>query len=270
MSVYDSRLLLMYCCVMAALLGAVFGSFLNCMAWRIAHGETVWRGRSRCPSCGHVLGPAELIPVVSWLIQRGRCRACGERISPRYPLTELGFALITVLCVLRFDLTVECLRNWVFLCCLFVLSLTDIEVYEIPDGCLITAAAVWVAALPLLWSGWLQVLLHAAAAAALGGGLLVISLALDRILKKETLGGGDIKLFALVGLYLGPAGALLALILSCVLGLLFILAGTHRRGAASAPVSGAIPFGPAVSAASALTLLYGGGVIDWYMGLLGL
>lgn len=271
MSIYESRLLLVYCVAVAALLGAVFGSFLNCMAWRLAHDESVWRGRSRCPRCGHTLGASELIPVVSWLVQRGRCRACGERISVRYPLTELAFAAVTVLCLLRFDLTVLCLRDWIFFCCLFVLSLTDLEVYEIPDGCLITAAAAWLLTLPFLWQGWGEAAAHIVTAVLLGGGLLGLSLALDRILKKETLGGGDIKLFAVVGLYTGPVGALLALITACVLGLLFLLLRRGRRDMASeAPTPGAIPFGPAIAAAAALVLLFGGGAIDWYMGLLGL
>ena len=111
MSIYEYRPLLIFCVILAAALGAVLGSFLNCAAWRIVRGESFVRGRSRCPSCGHILGVTELIPVVSWLKQRGRCKWCGERISARYPLTELCAALITVLCLLRFDLTVLCLRT---------------------------------------------------------------------------------------------------------------------------------------------------------------
>ena len=140
MSIWSDRGLLIYCSVVAFCLGAVFGSFLNCAAWRIAHGESFLRGHSRCPSCGHALGPRDLVPIFSWLFQRGRCRYCGEKISVRYPLTELAFALLTLLCLWRFDLTVLCLRNWVFLACLFCLSLVDLECYTIPDGCLLIAA----------------------------------------------------------------------------------------------------------------------------------
>ena len=153
MSIYLSRGILLYCGALACVLGAVFGSFLNCAAWRIAHGESFLRGHSHCPTCGHELGARDLVPVLSWAFQRGRCRYCGEKISVRYPLTELAFALLTLLCLLRFDLTALCLRNWVFLCCLFCLSLVDLESYTIPDGCLLTALGAWLAALPFLRPG---------------------------------------------------------------------------------------------------------------------
>ena len=149
MSIWDSRGLLIYCCAVSVLLGAVFGSFLNCAAWRLAHGESVLRGRSHCTACGHVLGAGDLVPVLSWLFLRGKCRYCGNRIPARYPLTELVFAVLTLLCLLRFDLSWLCLRNWILLCCLFCLSLTDLECMIIPDVLLLIAAAAWVLFLPL-------------------------------------------------------------------------------------------------------------------------
>ena len=94
MSIYEYRPLLVFCVIVAAMLGAIAGSFLNCAAWRIVRGESFVRGRSRCPSCGHILGVTELIPVVSWVLSRGRCRYCGEKVSVRYPLTELAFGAI--------------------------------------------------------------------------------------------------------------------------------------------------------------------------------
>ena len=263
-SIWDSRGLLIYCCCVAAALGAVFGSFLNCAAWRIAHGRSFLKGRSICPSCEHELRAADLVPVFSWLFLKGRCRYCGERIPARYPLTELAFALLTVLCLLRFDLTVLCLRNWIFLGCLFCLSLVDLEAYIIPDGCLLTALAAYLAALPLLRPGWAAVGRGVLAGLLFGGGLLLLSLLMDRILKKESLGGGDVKLFAVIGLYLGLVGTLFTMLLACVIGLLLGL--LLRRGEGGKP----IPFGPAISLAAAFVLLYGDGMINWYLGLLGL
>ena len=262
-SIWDDRALLIYCCCVAAVLGAVFGSFLNCAAWRIAHGESFLRGRSRCPSCGHALGLPDLVPVFSWLFLRGRCRHCKAKISVRYPLTELAFALLTVLCLLRFDLTVLALRNWIFLCCLFCLSLVDLESFVIPDSCLIIAAAAWLLALPFLRPGWREILSSVLAGVGCGGAMLLISLWLDKLLKKESLGGGDVKLFAVVGLYLGPVGVLFTVLLSCAAGLLF--ASARRRGGGQA-----IPFGPSISLAAAAMLLYGEGLVAWYLGLLGL
>ena len=124
----------------------------------------------------------------------------------RYPLTELAFALLTLLCLLRFDLSVLCLRNWIFLGCLFCLSLVDLEAYVIPDGCLLIAAGAWLLALPFLKPGLGEILRAVLAGLAFGGGLLLLSLVMDKLLRRESLGGGDVKLFAVVGLYLGFVG----------------------------------------------------------------
>lgn len=264
MSIWMDRGFLIYCGVLAFALGAVFGSFLNCAAWRIAHGESFLRGRSHCTACGHALGARDLVPILSWLFQRGRCRYCGAKISVRYPLTELAFAVLTVLCLLRFDLTVLCLRNWIFLCCLFCLSLVDLECLTIPDGCLLTAVGAWVLALPFLKPGWAEILRHVLAGLAFGGGILLVSILMDKLLGKESLGGGDVKLFAVVGLYLGFVSTLFCVMLSCVFGLLFALL-LNRGGKGRA-----IPFGPSISAAAAFMLLYGQGLVQWYLGLLGL
>lgn len=262
MSIYETRPLLAFCVALAAVFGAVMGSFLNCAAWRIVHGESFVRGRSHCPACGHALGVGELIPVLSWAIQRGRCRWCGAKLSARYPLTELGFALVTVLCLLKFDLTALCLRNYVFLCCLFLLTLTDLEDMIIPDGCHVAAVLAWLVALPLgLFTGWKDAGVSLLSALAFGGGLLLVSLVMDRALKKDSMGGGDIKLFAVVGLYLGFIGTLLALMVACVLGLAFHALSRRGKGRE-------FPFGPSIAAAAAAVLLYGGPLIEWYRGLL--
>ena len=252
--------LLAWCVIVCAMLGAVFGSFLHCAAWRIARGERFVSGRSRCPDCGHVLGLPDLIPLLSWLILRGRCRHCGAKIPVRYFLAELFCAAVTVACLFRFDLTVLCLRNWGFLCCLFLLSLVDMDISEIPDGSLLAAALIWLAALPFCWNGWKDALLHVASGVAFGAVLLLVSLAMDRILKKESLGGGDVKLVAVIGLYLGFLPTLFALILACILGLVqAVLSGrTHGK---------AFPFGPALSAAAALMLFFGEALAGWYLGL---
>lgn len=262
LSIWENRGLLIYCCCVAAVLGAVFGSFLNCAAWRIAHGESFVKGRSHCINCGYELGLWDLIPVFSWLFLRGRCRKCGSKISIRYPLTELFFAVLTVLCLLRFDLTVLCLRNWVFLCCLFCLSLVDLESFTIPDGTLLIAFGAWLLALPFLRPGWAWIGLRFLAGLVFGGGILLVSLLMDKLLKKESLGGGDVKLFAVCGLYLGFAGSLFGMLFACLFGLLF----SRLRGAKNGQP---FPFGPAISLAAALMLLYGDGLVGWYFGLMG-
>ncbi len=249
-----------YCIVLGALLGAVLGSFLHCAAWRIARGEKWTTGRSHCPACGHALGAVELIPLLSWPLLGGRCRHCKAPIPVRYFLAECFFAALTVACMFAFGLSALCLRNWGFLCCLFLLSLVDLEIREIPDGCLIAAALLWLVTLPLLWSGWKDALLHVGAGLVYGGAILLLSLWMDRILKKESLGGGDVKLLAVIGLYLGFVQTLFALILACLLGLAQALLTGRTRGKQ-------FPFGPALSAAAALTLFFGEKLAAWYLGL---
>ena len=263
MSIYEYEPFLIFAGILAVCFGAVMGSFLNCAALRIVCGESFLKGRSHCPSCGHTLGALELIPVLSWLLQKGRCRACGQKISARYPLTEIIFGLVTLACLLRFDLTVLCLRNYIFLCCLFLLVLTDLEAMIIPDGCHIAAVLAWAGAQPFLFEGWNHVSLQVLSGLLFGGGLLLISLVMDHVLGRDSLGGGDIKLFAVIGLYLGIIGTLFTLMLSCILGLLIhAIAQRGKNG------SREFPFGPAIAVSAAGMLLFGEPLIRWYQGFL--
>lgn len=268
MSIYEYTPALIYGIVLAACVGAALGSFLNCAAWRIVHGESFLKGRSHCPNCGHTLGFTELIPVISWIIQKGKCKSCGTKISIRYPLTELGFAVVSVLCLLRFDLTVEGLRYYLFFCVLFLLTLTDLEDSIIPDGCHIAAVIIWVATEPFLFTGWRDVLFHVLAMVIYGGGLLLVSLIMDKVLGRDSMGGGDIKLFAVVGLYLGIIGTLFALVLACVVGLL--LHRITQRGKEDEEETKEFPFGPWIALATTFVILYGQPMIDWYVSLLGI
>jgi len=263
MSIYEYTPILIYSIVIAFVFGTCMGSFLNCAAWRYVNGESVLKGRSHCTSCGHELGLRDLIPVISWLASKGRCRYCGERISARYPITEVLFGIITVFCLLSFDFTVLCLRNYIFLAALFVLTLTDIDAMVIPDGCHIASLAAWVAAEPFLFEGWKNLMYYAGAGLLFGGGLLAVSLALDRAMGRDTLGGGDIKLVAVAGLYLGVIGTLFMLMIACLCGLIYnyLINKTSEKGSA-------FPFGPWIASASAMMLLFGQPLVDLYMALL--
>lgn len=269
-----------YTGVLFFVFGTVLGSFLNCMAWRIAHHESVLKGRSHCAVCGHVLGAADLVPVFSYLLLKGRCRYCRERISPRYMAAEVVCGAGFVLSFLRFGLSPRTLQAVVLFCILLALSLVDFEIYEIPDR-FILAGIVWY--LATLWFpdrrlnlmgmtieaagaqgafslsawGW-NLLAGLTGGFAIGGGMLVISLIFDRLLGKESMGGGDIKLYFMTCLYLGLAQGLFCLILSCIVGL--VIAAVMRKNR--------VPFGPAISLAAFLTLLYGEGFVNWYLSFL--
>jgi len=247
----------LYCAIMSFVLGSVFGSFINCFAWRITHHESILKGRSHCAVCGHTLAALDLVPIFSWLFLRGKCRYCGEKISPRYMLTELALGAAFLLCFLRFGFSWETLRMMALSVALLGLSLVDLEIQEIPDGFIIYGIALWALMLPLmaepvkaLWQGLLSGVL-------IGGGILLVSLVMDKVLKKESLGGGDVKLLFMVSLYMSPIAALINLVLACVVGLLFVVALKREK----------IPFGPSISLASFATVLMGEQIAAWYLGL---
>ena len=268
LSLWDAPSITVFFAVIAFVFGATMGSFLNCAAWRIAHREPFIKGHSRCPSCGHELGVLDLFPIFSWLFLRGKCRYCKAKVSARYFITEVAFALLTLGTLCRFDLTFDCLRNYIFICCLFVLSLVDLDIFEIPNGTLIIPAiayfGVWGATIPAQGFRWGELIEHVVSGVALGAFVLIVSLILDKILKKDSLGGGDIKLLAVVGLYLGAIGSVFALILSCVIGLLMGILLKKKDS------EGHFPFGPAIAAATVIMLFVGEFIVEWYKGILGI
>ena len=264
MSIYDTGFSLIYSIIVAFVFGACMGSFLNCTAIRICRGEDFVKGRSHCMNCGHDLYLKDLVPIFSWVFLKGKCRYCHAKISARYPLVEIIFALVSVACLLKFDVTLLCARNYIYLSVLYLLTLTDIETMTIPDSCHIIMALVWFATCPFLYHGH-EIIVHVAAAIVFGGGILLLSLVMDRVLGRESMGGGDIKLLAVTGLYLGFIGTLLTLIIACVAGLVFSIA---RKGRLDDEEK-AFPFGPWIAIASAIVLFAGEPLINWYMGLIG-
>ena len=237
--------------------GLVFGSFLNCTAYRISRGEDFVKGRSRCTTCGHELSAMDLIPVLSYILTRGRCRYCGEKVSLRYPLTELLCGILFLGLFLKEGLSLLFVRDLIFVCCLFCLALVDMEIREIPDGTLIISAATWAATAYFVYHDIKEVLFHVLAGAVFMFGFLAVSLIMDRILKKESLGGGDIKLFAVVGLYLGFIPSLFCVMIASVTGLL----------AAMIKKSGSISFGPFIAVGTYFMLLWGEDLKNLYLGL---
>ena len=246
-----------YLAVLAFVLGAVFGSALNCLAFRLAREQKWSGGRSACPACGHTLAPLDLIPLLSYLLLRGKCRYCGAGVSARYPAAEglLGVVFVSVL--FTFGLGVETAVWAVFCCCLFTLSLVDLEIQIIPDRFLLIPAII---RLLQLWHEG-NLLGGILPGLAIGGGVLVLSLIMDKILQKDTMGGGDIKLLAVLGLYFSFAECLLLLLLACVIGI--VIAAVLMKKDSDA----AFPFGPALSLAAWVTMLIGEPLVSWYLGL---
>ena len=250
-----------YCAVVAALLGACMGSFLNCLAWRTVHGESVLRGRSHCDVCGHVLGARDLVPVVSFLLSGGKCRYCGAKLSRRHLAAELVSAAVFVTLLFQYDISLQTLEYALFSSTLLTCAFADLEGYMIPDRCVLFGIALRPVFLLLMKSPvsmWLDSLLGGFLVA---GSLLALVLLYEKLRKVDAMGGGDIKLLFLTGLYLGWKGNLLCLFAACILGILFGLIATRRS---ATPL---FPWGPAITAAAILTLLFGEPILEAYLGL---
>ena len=268
-----------------AFLGAVFGSFINCTAWRVSRGEDFMHGRSRCPECGHVLGAKDLVPVFSYLFLKGKCRYCKTKIPARYVAVECVMAAAFTFSALCFGPSVQAARCMGLAVILTGIALVDLDTYRIPNG-FIAAAGIWWG---LMWAAETAVrhacpsgdpwpagykgLIQPAALygqyglrgflSGLAGGfgialmVFLISVLFDKLTGKESLGGGDIKLFFAAGLFLGFPGGLLDLVLSCVTGLLFAAGIKKNR----------IPFGPAIALATWACMFIGPPVTEWYLKL---
>ncbi len=257
-SIYESKFILAYCLILAFVLGSVFGSFLNCVAGRYQNHEAWWKGRSKCDNCGHVLGILDLFPVISYICLKGRCRYCGSKMSIKYLISEilLGF-LFVLYVIIHGTIDLLLLRDLGLICVLYGLSLCDLNTYEIPDGFIIFGICWWI--IFFLFNYSLNTLIDSLLGAfVVSFFLLVLSLIMDKVLKKESMGGGDIKLFFMVGLYLGLFGNFFNLILACFIGIIFVLITRASK----------IPFGPSISMATYISLAYGTAFINWYLSLL--
>lgn len=242
--------------VLAFVWGLMAGSFLTVVAHRVPRGESVVGPRSRCPACGTQIAAYDNIPVFSWLLLRGRARCCGVSIPVRYPATELATALLYLATVLAFwDDAGEIALGLVFVSALVAVTLTDLERKIIPNKVLLVAAVLGVVIAAVSDPGGLPE--RVAAAAAAGGLLFLAAMAYPR-----GMGLGDVKLAAVMGLFLGRnVGA--ALIVALLAGSLVGLGIMAREGAAARKRG--IPFGPFLALGGVVGLLAGDELTDWYL-----
>lgn len=242
--------------LIAFLGGLVVGSFVTVVGYRVPRGESILGPRSRCTTCGAQIAAYDNVPVLSWILLRGRSRCCGDRISARYPLTELGLGALYLLtvAVLWGDAT-EVALGLVFVTMLVAVTLTDLDRRVIPNKVLLVSAILGTTITAVGDPSSLPE--RAIAAAAAGGLLFLVALAYPR-----GMGLGDVKLAAVMGLFLGRDVApaiLVALLAGSVVGLALIA----RHGAAARKRT--IPFGPFLAFGSVVALLAGNQLIDWYL-----
>ncbi len=243
--------------IIAFLAGLAVGSFATAVAYRLPRGMPFGLERSQCPACGAQIGARDNVPVLSWLLLRGRARCCGEPISPRYPLTELTVGVLYAATVIVYrHHAAEAVIGLVFVPLLAVVTLTDLERRIIPNKALITGAVICLAiAIPTDPGGVPERLIAAAAA---GGIFFLVVLAYP-----HGMGLGDAKLAATMGLFLGRAVApaiLAGLLAGSVVGLALIAS----RGADARKMT--IPFGPFLAIGGIVGLLAGHHLVDIYLG----
>ena len=244
--------------ILCFLLGLAIGSFLNVCIWRLPREESIIRPGSHCPACSSPLGIRDLVPLLSWLFLRGKCRFCAAKISPRYPAVELLTGGLFLVTYLHYGPSLEMIAAMVFAAFLVAITFIDLDHQIILDGMLaLLAASGLVLQLATgavgFWSMWLGALV--------GGGLLLAM----AIISQGGMGGGDVKFAAALGFWLGWPGILLGLFIGFVAGglvsLLLLVSGLRGR-------KDFIPFGPFIALGAWIALLYGKQILAWYFSFL--
>jgi leader peptidase (prepilin peptidase) / N-methyltransferase len=253
--------------VLASLFGLFVGSFLNVVIYRVPKGESVVRPRSRCPGCGTQLAEYDNIPVLSWLLLRGRCRTCHASISVRYPVVEALTAVVFGLTAWHFG-WVAVLPAFLYLGAVGIaLAAIDMDTKRLPDRLVLPSygvAAVLLGGAAALGHDW-----HAMARVALAGLALWAFYLLLVVVYPKGMGWGDVKLAGVLGMYLGwlgwgplVVGGFLGFLLGGLLGAALMLLGRAGRKTK-------IPYGPYMIAGTFLAVFWGQPIADWYAGILG-
>jgi leader peptidase (prepilin peptidase)/N-methyltransferase len=251
--------------VLAGILGLIFGSFGTVVAHRIPRRESFVRGRSRCPACGQAIAARDNLPVLSFLVQRGRCRNCRAPISWRYPAMEIATAALFVTAALRFGISVEAVVYAALFWTLVVLAAIDLEHKLLPNRVVYPAFVVGWAGLALgaFLDGSPERLLDAGLGALTFGGLLFVV----AFIYPAGMGGGDVKLAFVLGTFLGYVGGIgvtlvgmfLAFLLGGVIGVVVMVAtGGNRKYQ--------LPFGPFLASGTILAIVAGIPLLNAYLG----
>jgi len=254
----------MYCginVVLIFILGLIVGSFSNVCIYRIPRNESIIYPASHCPKCRSNISPKDNIPLLSYILLKGRCRNCKSKISIQYPIVELLTGLIYLIIYLTYGLSIQSLIYIILSSALIIIAFIDLNEQIVPD----------VISLPGITIGFILGFLvpyisfiNSALGVVVGGGIiLIIGLAGSVIFKKEAMGGGDVKLAAMIGAFLGWRYIIISLFLGFFLG---ALAGVILIISKIKSREDTVPFGPFIVLGSFITLLWGEKIITWYLG----
>ena len=242
--------------------GLCIGSFLNVCIYRVPISKSIVYPPSSCPGCGYSIRFYDNIPILSYLWLRGKCRQCRTPISLRYPIVELMSGLFAVCAFLKFGFTGEALVYYVFIITLVVITYIDLDHQIIPDVISIPGIPVFfLAAFAIPGMTWKDSLLGLLAG---GGSLYLIAVTYQFVSKKEGMGGGDIKLLAMIGVLIGWKGVLFTIFVASAVGTLIgIIIMVHSRK----DMKLAVPFGPFLSIGAMTYIFFGDIIILWYFGM---
>lgn len=246
---------MIYIYLYIAILGLILGSFYNVVGLRIPKGESIISPPSHCPSCHKRLKFFELIPVFSYIFQKGQCRNCHSKISPIYPLFEGLTAILFLYSFYTIGFDLELIIAWLFISLLVIISISDLHYQIIPDRILLFFALIFVLLRIIIsLEPWYDMLFGAIFGFSI---LLLIA-----IISHGGIGGGDIKLLGVIGLVLGFKGTLVTLILAiflgAIIGLILMVFGKVKKGVPFA-------FGPFIAMAAAISYFYDKEIIQWYL-----
>ncbi|MFZ3071719.1 MAG: prepilin peptidase [Thermodesulfobacteriota bacterium] len=243
--------------------GASAGSFFNVCIHRMPLGLSVVTPPSQCPSCKSQIRFYDNIPIMSYLFLRGKCRTCGTRISPEYPLVEAFTAVLFVALYWRFGLGAEFFVYAAFVSALIVISFIDLRTRIIPNVISVPGIALGFILSFVLYEPLMRAFLTSASGIILGGGsLFAVATGYYYLTGKEGMGGGDVKLLAMIGAFLGWKGVLFTLMASSLIGSSVGVFFMLFRGKGS---KFAVPFGPFLSLGALLYVFFGEIAINWYI-----
>ena len=261
-SVYEVLIFIFIC-----LFSLCFGSFLNVVIYRLPNKMNLSKPSSHCPNCGYKLRWYDNIPILSYIFLLGKCRNCKEKISPRYMLVEGGTMILTILCYIKFGLSlnffISSILLMVFICIFFI----DLKHYIIPDSLNLIILILGIISLFTSFEYGMFNINYVSKLIGLGVGVLlfILDLIIERLLNKEIMGGGDLKLFTAVGLFLGWEllligiffGSLVACLVEIPLSLNKKLRKEHK-----------LPFGPYLTIGFTISLFFGLELLNWYFSVL--
>ncbi|WP_069998223.1 prepilin peptidase [Cellulosilyticum sp. I15G10I2] len=249
------------------LFGMIIGSFLNVCIYRIPKETSIVFPGSHCTNCNHSLGYMDLIPVISFLILKGKCRYCGHKIASRYMLIELLTGVLFGIVYLKFGLSIETIMYAVFAAVLVTLTMIDIDHMLLPTKIIMFGVGVGIVFRVMQAVIYQDMMLVGSAvlAAGLGYGLFgMLFYGAKLLLKKEGLGFGDVRLMGMLGLYLSVNLLFFTMFIASLLASFYGIVLFYRKKA-----SEPFPFGPFLNIAALLALFYGDRIIGWYLGFIG-